>query len=262
MSISIYKHESYVLTGKSAPPSVIASWPTRNYVNPPNRGPGLEIICLVFSNLAVFVVATRIFSRLFITRAPGWDDFLIVVGLVFGIAMTVMIIVSNKLYFSGRHIWDVPPSTFSPHRMNVWISEWLFVLSGTSIKVSVLLFYRRLSVKFNKGFRIATWVGIVYNVLYLFAFSLTLLLICQPVEAYWNAFSPVWAATHKSHCAKEGASLPAAVGLSVVGDFYSTLLPLLLIFSLPLPMEQKLALYSCLPSGFWHVLLAFLGSTS
>ncbi len=138
----------------------------------------------------------------------------------------------------------------TPHRLNVWITEWLFVLAGTAIKVSVLLFYRRLSVNFNKGFLIATWIGIIYNVAYLVAFTLTLLLICQPVEAYWNAFSRSWAATHNFHCAKEGASIPAAVGLSVLGNFYSTLLPLFLIFGLPLPLRQKLALYSLFALGF------------
>ncbi|KAJ9612608.1 hypothetical protein H2200_004205 [Cladophialophora chaetospira] len=232
------------------PLSVIASWPEPNFVDPPTRGPGLEYICIIFSLLTIFVVTARIYLRLFITRAAGWDDFLIVVALIFSIPMCVLIIVANKLYFSGRHIWDVPPSTFAPHRLNVWISEWLSVFAGTAIKVSVLLFYRRLSVKFTKAFLIATWIGIVYNLLYLLAFTLTLLLICRPVEALWNAFSQEWAATHNFQCAKEGASIPAAVGLSVLGDFYSTLLPLVLIFGLSLPPRQKLALYSLFALGF------------
>ena len=239
-----------MLTKVAAPLSVIASWPTPNYVDPTNRGPALEYVCIIFSVLAITIVAARIYSRLVITRAPGWDDFLVVVGLIFSIAMSVMIVIANKLYFSGRHVWDVPPSTFTPHRLNAWISEWLFVFAGTAIKVSVLLFYRRLSVKFKKGFLIATWIGIVYNVGYLVAFTLTLLLICRPVEAYWNAFSRSWAATHNFHCAREGASIPAAVALSVLGDFYSTVLPLVLIFRLPLPLRQKLALYSLFALGF------------
>src|ERR1700712_3863358 len=132
-----------MLTKVAAPPSVIASWPTPNYINPPNRGPALEYVGIVFSVLALTVVSARIYSRLFITRAPGWDDILIVAGLAGSIAMTVMVIIANKLFFSGRHVWDIPPSTFAPHRLNVWISEWLFVLAGTAIKISVLLFYRR-----------------------------------------------------------------------------------------------------------------------
>jgi hypothetical protein len=164
--------------------------------------------------------------------------------------MSIMVVIANKLYFSGRHIWDVPPSTFTPHRLNVWISEWLFVLAGTAIKISVLLFYRRLSVKFKKGFLVATWVGIVYNVLYLLAFTMTLLLICRPVDAYWNSFSRKWAATHHFHCTREGASIPARVGLNVLGDFYSTLLPLVLIFGLKLPLKQKLSLYGLFALGF------------
>ncbi|EXJ63216.1 hypothetical protein A1O7_03663 [Cladophialophora yegresii CBS 114405] len=232
------------------PPSVVASWPEPDYVDPQTRGPGLVQACIIFSGLGIIIVSARIYSRLVITRAPGWDDLLVVVGLGFSVAMSVMVVVGNELYFSGRHIWDVPSSTLTPHRLNVWISEWLFVLAGTAIKTSVLLFYQRLSVKFKKGFLVATWLGIVYNVLYLVAFTFTLLLICRPVDAYWKSFDPGWAATHNFYCAKEGASIPAAVGLSVLGDFYSTLLPLLLVFSLELPPKQKLGLYSLFGLGF------------
>lgn len=239
-----------MLTKPAVPPEVIASWPTPDYVNPPTRGPGLEVVSIFFSLLGLAVVAARIYSRLLITRAPGWDDFLIVVGLAFSIAASIMVIIGNKSYFSGRHIWDVPPSTFTSQRLNVWISEWLVVLAGTSIRISVLLFYRRLSVKFPRGFLIATWVGIVYMVLYVLAFTLTLLLICQPTDSYWNSFTPNWAATHKFHCADQSVSIPSAVGLSVLGDFYTTSLPLLLIFRLKLPLKQKLALYSLFALGY------------
>ncbi|KIW17983.1 hypothetical protein PV08_02269 [Exophiala spinifera] len=232
------------------PPEVLATWPTPNYINPPTRGPGLEVVSILFSIVGLAVVATRIYSRLLITRAPGWDDFLIVVGLAFSIAASVMTTIGNKLYFSGRHIWDVPPSTFTPLRLNVWITEWLVVLAGTAIKISVLLFYRRLSVKFPRGFLIATWVGIVYMILYVLAFTLTLLLICRPTDSYWNSFTPNWAATHKFHCADQSVSIPSAVGLSVLGDFYTTILPLLLIYRLKLPLKQKLALYSLFALGF------------
>ncbi|ETI22921.1 hypothetical protein G647_04715 [Cladophialophora carrionii CBS 160.54] len=232
------------------PPSVIASWPGPDYVNPQTRGPALKQVCIIFSGLGLIVVSARIYSRLVITRAPGGDDLLVVVGLVFSVAMSSMVVVGNELYFSGRHIWDVPSSVMTPHRLNVWISEWLFVLAGTAIKTSVLLFYQRLSVKFNKGFLVATWLGIVYNVLYLLAFTLTLLLICRPVDAYWNSFDQKWAATHNFYCAKEGASIPAAVALSTFGDLYSTLLPLLLVFSLKLPLKQSLALYGLFGLGF------------
>ncbi|KEF61949.1 uncharacterized protein A1O9_03521 [Exophiala aquamarina CBS 119918] len=242
-----------ILTPLAASPEIIASWPTPNYVNPDTRGPALIYVCIIFSAIGVILCAARAYSRLFITRAPGVDDILIVCGLVAGIALSVMVIIGNKTYFSGRHVWDIPVSKFAGHRLNVWIAMWCFITASTFTKISVLLFYRRLSVKFSKAFLIATWVGIVYNVVYMLAFFMTLLLICDPVYAYWQSFDPVWATTHEFRCNTEGLSLPASAGLSVLGDLYSTLIPVFLIYNLDLPRRQKLALYSLFALGFLAV---------
>jgi hypothetical protein len=97
---------------------------------------------------------------------------------------------------------------------------------------------------------IATWIGIVYNILYWAAFCLTLLLLCRPLNAYWDKFDPLWVAEHKFTCGSEQTSLPAAGALSVIGDFYSALLPMILISGLDLPRKQKISLYCLFAIAF------------
>lgn len=210
-------------------------------------------MCIILAVIGVVVVAARGYSRLCITKAPGLDDFLVLVALGFVTALAMLVMIGNKDYYSGRHVWDIPPDSFVDSRINVWASLWCYVIGITLIKISILLFYRRLSVKFSQVFLIATWIGIVYNILYFFSFGLTLLLLCHPLHAYWDAFNPVWAATHKFHCAAENVALPVSSALSVVGDFYSTLLPLILVYHLQLPRRQKLALYALFALGFGAV---------
>ena len=118
------------------------------------------------------------------------------------------------------------------------------------VKISVLLFYRRLSVTFSRGFMIATWIGIVYNILYCVGFMLVLTLTCRPVNAYWDKVNPIWANEHDWRCGSEQIALPAAGALSVLGDFYSALLPMLLIVGLDLPKRQKLGLYMLFAIAF------------
>lgn len=133
----------------------------------------------------------------------------------------------------------------------VWAGEWLYVASSAFIKISVLLFYRRLSAPFTKVFLVATWVGIIYNILYVIAFLLTLLLICRPVNSYWESFDPYWVVKgNKFSCGKEEISLPLSGVFSVLGDLYSTVLPLFLVWNLQLPRRQKLALYTLFALGF------------
>lgn len=40
------------------------------------------------------------------------------------IALTVLVIIGNKEFGSGTHIWDVRPEKFVGNRLNVWESEW------------------------------------------------------------------------------------------------------------------------------------------
>ena len=204
----------------------------------------------MLSALGIVTVIARLYSRLFITKAIGFDDALIAVALGFGIALSVLVIVGNKTFKSGHHIWDIHPSLFAGHRLNVWEAEWCYVTSLSATKISVLLFYRRLSVSFTKAFMIATWVGIIYNILYWAGFCLALLLICRPVNAYWDAFDPKWAATHTYSCGSENVSLPLSGVFSVIGDFYSALLPMLVIMNLDLPRKQKLSLYALFSVAF------------
>ena len=62
--------------------SVIATWPTPNYVDPETRGPGLLVVNVVFSILCLFAVAARLWARLRIVHSPGLDDVLIVISFV------------------------------------------------------------------------------------------------------------------------------------------------------------------------------------
>lgn len=101
------------------------------------------------------------------------------------------------------------------------------------------------------AFRVATWIGILYNICYALGFGLALGLICRPIDAYWNQFSPQWLkAGNTFHCGKEEISLPLSGALSVVGDLYGTVLPLLLVWHLKLPQVKKLALYALFALGF------------
>jgi hypothetical protein len=118
------------------------------------------------------------------------------------------------------------------------------------VRISVLFFYRRLSSSFNRGFFIATWIGIAYNIGYYVSFIIALSLACRPTQAYWLAFNLQWTTTHKFTCVDEHIALPTSAGLSALGDFYSTLIPCIFILGLNLPRRQKLALYALCVLGF------------
>ena len=151
---------------------------------------------------------------------------------------------SDLAWSVWSHVADLSQITYA--------AEWCFVWGTGCTKISILLFYRRLaSGTYTTKFLYATYFGIVYNVLYMLGFSLGLIFLCSPTRAYWMAFSEEWLLTqHKYKCGHENISLPLSGSFSVLGDAYSTLLPILLIRHLQMSHKQKVALYSLFASGF------------
>jgi hypothetical protein len=165
------------------------------------------------------------------------------------------VIVGNTTYYSGHHVWDIPVSSAVGHRLNIWICQLCYMVALSCVKVSVLLFYRRLSVSFTKTFMILTWVGIAYNIAFLCGFILALMLICRPLEAYWLSFDLSWPKTHNYKCGSEQIGQPLIGLLSVIGDFYSAMLPMILVSRLAMPKRQKRALYSLFSLAFLVVIV-------
>lgn len=64
------------------PPAVLAKFPRPNYVNPETKGASLLITNVVMLSVSLVVVGIRIYTRLFISRNFGWDDFFILLAFV------------------------------------------------------------------------------------------------------------------------------------------------------------------------------------
>jgi hypothetical protein len=97
---------------------------------------------IILGVFGILVVSARLYSRFFITKAPGIDDALIIYGLIAGIVLNALVIVGNTLYHSGLHVWDVELKLAKGHRLNVWLAQWFYLTGTGAIKISVLLFYR------------------------------------------------------------------------------------------------------------------------
>lgn len=69
---------------------------------------------------------------------------------------TVLIILGTEKYGMDRHIWDVKATTFENTALIGWAAELAFIVSTCCTKVSVLLFFRRLTQgTFNRIWKVA-----------------------------------------------------------------------------------------------------------
>ena len=59
------------------PPSVLSTWPAPNYIDPITRSDRGPIICTIIAGIVVICVALRLWTRAFVLRSFGLDDWLI-----------------------------------------------------------------------------------------------------------------------------------------------------------------------------------------
>ncbi|KAK5095992.1 hypothetical protein LTS08_007874 [Lithohypha guttulata] len=236
----------------------MATWPQPNYIDPETRGPALFVVSILLIILGAIIISIRTYTRLRITRAFGLDDGLAILAYLLTVALTILVVIGNKVYYSGRHVWDVPPNTWIPHRRSVWWCELVYIFASSSIRISVLLFYRRLSIGFANNFLRATYIGLAMNVLYMIGFTVFLFIVCIPLDAYWNALNPAWASTHNFQCLSENISLPLSSAVSTGIDLYATLVPICLIATIQRCKKDKIALYFIFSAGFLVVVFGIL----
>src|SRR4051794_31081888 len=88
-----------------ASPAEMAKWPTPNYVNPDSRMGmlyGFEIPLIVVTSIAV---GLRMYTRAFLTRSIGADDWLMLGAAIVGVALAIVNCMSCN-YGLGLHVWD------------------------------------------------------------------------------------------------------------------------------------------------------------
>lgn len=162
-----------------------------------------------------------------------------------------LLIAADK-YHSGVHIWDVDLTLFEVQRKLILAIEILFVLGTGLVKVSILLFFRRLGSRgTSKAFRITTWVAIGFQVASTVTFFISPLVGCKPISAYWEQSNVINIALGKKfNCNEEGAAMAAAGVISTVQDVICALLPNFIYWKAKIPIRQKVALMAIFATAY------------
>ncbi|KAK0508024.1 hypothetical protein JMJ35_009913 [Cladonia borealis] len=178
-----------------------------NFVNPPNQTKStiaLHTICLTLVTLCMMM---RIYTRRFISHQLGWDDYLCVSAY----ALT--------------------------------IAEYIYIPLGASIKLSCLLFYRRLFSPSRK-MRLSIDGGIIFVLAAYTALFFATIFQCDPIRKAWYARTP-------GHCFKSKRLPYTSGGINVLSDLYVLILPMPCVWGLNMILSRKLRLISIFGLGFF-----------
>jgi hypothetical protein len=165
-----------------------------------------------------------------------------------------------------RHIWDLDvftdPQRVVVARKYILATEVIFCAVTGLVKVSILLFYRRLSARVvSKTFFWTTWISIGYIIAYTIALCIAPIVGCQPISAFWDQFDTIKIVQgYEFHCFDEGADVLVASIISVTQDLLTAVLPTFLYWNLTIPLRQKMALFGIFAMGYGVVALGALRS--
>ncbi|KAI5782664.1 hypothetical protein EDC01DRAFT_780391 [Geopyxis carbonaria] len=203
--------------------------------------------------LATVATAARLYTRGFIVRSWGKDDWALLGAALCFIGETAASLEYIKYLHMGYHIWDVPPDAErTRHGLKMrYIVEILYNPVLTFTKASILFFYLRITP--NKTFHRWVWGTMLFNLALFIGTFLATMLQCVPIPYTWNKAYP-----GGGYCyAPQGLYLSTAV-LATLTDTWILVTPLPVLWGLQLPRRKKVVLTGLFSIGAVVVVLSIV----
>ncbi|KAL9041315.1 MAG: hypothetical protein Q9180_001356 [Flavoplaca navasiana] len=199
----------------------------QNFVNPESTANTAIAVTVLFTVIMFVFVCMRMYTKLFVSRAWGWDDFF-----VRGYAV---------------HVWNLPISKLTKSLLETLnVASAFYGPTMFFTKLSIFILYYRIFSP-SKTMRYLIYFGIganfIYYTIYLFIYSF----YCPNTSKK---------APTCGHEVKVISVVTSAI--NVVSDFYILLIPLAAISSLQLPKKRKVGLFAVFFTGFLACLCSII----
>ncbi|KAL9081248.1 MAG: hypothetical protein Q9157_000223 [Trypethelium eluteriae] len=201
---------------------------------------GILAIVGTLTALALLVVLLRIYVRACMLKVFGIDDHLMVLAMLLSCMLLVCFVEETKNGLGRHFIWN-------------WVHAILFVLSNSTLKISVAFFLMRITARTH--YHRFLWGVVIFIILFTIACFGTLLFQCIPVSAAWDSSlrpPPFGHGTAKCY----SLTIFRDIGvfnssIMMATDVLFASLPVPLIWSLQLNKRQKISLICALGLGFF-----------
>ncbi|KAK9621539.1 hypothetical protein V6Z98_006253 [Aspergillus fumigatus] len=191
------------------------------------------------------------YSKLFITKAPGWEDFCCVLAWLGLLAYVVITFEADK-YGNGIHIWEVDESDL--RRYSKWANTSQIVYGPLIFitKLSILLLYLRV---FAPSFRSKTFFCIHaliwLNFGFYFADTIVKIFECSPRAKIWDK-------TLKGHCININIPIIVTSSINVASDFLILVLPIVSVWRLQMRNSKKLGTSMIFAAGIFACMCSIM----
>ncbi|KAJ5129587.1 uncharacterized protein N7515_005626 [Penicillium bovifimosum] len=212
------------------------------------RGKQALAVSIVFTTLATFITAVRIFTRAFLVKQMGADDYVILVSLAFSWAFFGLL-VGEVYHGMGEHYAVIPAAIYKTQMICFWASVPIYQTSLISTKMSILLQYKR--VFSMPHMRLACWLLIGFLGAYGSWTIASAWANCVPLAKFWDPSIP-------GFCFDKKALWFSNSAIHILTDILILIYPMPVLKSLQLPKKQKFALMAVFALGGFVLITSVL----
>ncbi|KGO69246.1 hypothetical protein PITC_095680 [Penicillium italicum] len=196
-------------------------------------------VSTVFTTIATFITAFRIFTRACLVKQIGAEDVVILVSLVFSWGFFALM-VGEVYHGMGEHYTAIPAPIFKAQMIYFWASIPVYQTSLFSTKLSILLQYKR--VFSTPRMHLASWIMICFLGLYGTWTIISAWANCVPLAKFWDPTIP-------GFCLNKKALWFSNSAVHIITDIVILIFPMPVLKSLQLPKRQKVALMAVFALG-------------
>ncbi|KAF6229956.1 hypothetical protein HO133_004294 [Letharia lupina] len=186
--------------------------------------------------LATTAVGLRMGCKRHLRYPVSGDDYLIFLSLILALGLCAMLILCAH-FGSGRHIDELDIDTITKFLKVQWAFEFVYSITITTVKLSVLLFYHRMfpnsatTLKFKIGLYGLAAVSVVLGL----GTFIAVVFECDLTTLYWDR-------TSYGLCINMKAFLLSMAILNLFTDVLILILPISVVWELQIKKSQKVAI--------------------
>ncbi|KAL5365586.1 hypothetical protein BJX96DRAFT_179979 [Aspergillus floccosus] len=221
---------------------------TPNFDNPPGEEYEIYSISIAMCATATVVLLARLYTRAFILRATGLDDWLCVMGQICAWIFAILSILNIKNGY-GVHIWNLHVDQVIVFKKYDLAEEDVFALGVWFVKTAILVFYLRLSPE--KRFRTLTFAIMAFVAVYSLLSILLFTIGCIPVRAMWDV-----TLMDQAKCIDQLSFVYANAAFNIFSDLATLILPIKICWTLQASMRQRALLLVLFVMGSFACVVA------
>ncbi|MCJ1366566.1 hypothetical protein MMC16_005695 [Acarospora aff. strigata] len=215
-----------------------------------DQGPRVVATSITLMVLVVLAVVLRFIARN-IRKLP-WeiDDYFMLPALFFTVCLCVINLVCVH-YGNGKHFPAVGLEKGVKVLQGIYFMSVTYGFTHFSIKMSLLLLYRRIFAKVNRAFVIGLYGTMIYTILWSGATVLVCIFQCTPISFFWEQILPV--PPPDGHCIWIAATEVSLNILNTIGDIATLILPAIALWNLHMSRARKVAVGAIFLVGLFAV---------